>query len=251
MDKKREFNDALSLLVDVASCNGNKLTYDEISKSFDGIIDFEKSKEDVLKYFADQGITICGCPGENIISSVTFNAHTSETEKNFVEMYLDDMKKINILSEEEHLSLVRRFLEGESLLNELANQNLNLVMDVVNELANSGLTTGDMIQEGNLGLIEGISCYNGEADLELFRMHLTNFIKKAISDAIDEQNSSGRIGVHIADRANALDHASAELAKELEREPTLSELAKYVALDEDEVERIIKMSLDALTIDSE
>ena len=106
------------------------------------------------------------------------------------------------------------------------------------------------MQEGNLGLMEGVMTYHGNADLLEFHDHLIASIKNAMHDAILEQNTASRIDSHVADRANELDRASISLSKELDRTPTLEELAKYLSLPEDEVERIMKMSLDALTIDN-
>lgn len=252
MDKKREFNDALSSLVEKAADKGNILDADEVKAAFDGIIDYEQMKDPVIKYLTGQGISISGITdGNKKAASSAKQPHISELEKNFVEMYKEDIKRVDILDEEQHIELIRRHISSENLLNELAEQNLHLVMNIVDDFSKCGLTMGDMIQEGNLGLIEGISCYDGDADIEQFRTHLTGYITDAINDAIDEQNSSSRIGNHIADRANALDHASTELAKDLEREPTLAELSEYLSLDEDEVERVMKMSLDALTIEGE
>ena len=61
-----------------------------------------------------------------------------------------------------------------------------------------------------------------------------------------EQDGSSKIGNHVADRANLLDRASRELSEKLGKAPTLQELAEYVSLPEDEVQRIMQISLDAM-----
>ena len=71
-----------------------------------------------------------------------------------------------------------------------------------------------------------------------------------MSDAIHEQNISCRLGKHLADNANRMDKASVELSRDLGRTPTLPELAKYLSISEEEAERIMKMSLDALNADN-
>lgn len=250
MDKKREFNDALSSLVEIATQNGSVLSEDEVKATFKNIIDYEEMKTPIITYLKGQGITVSGISitSEDSDTTNTF-ATMSELEKNFVEMYKNDVKNIDTADITKHTELLKRHLDGENLLNELTEQNLTLVIDIANNFSQSSLTIGDLIQEGNIGLIEGIACYDGKAELEPFKNHLTNFITNAITAAIEEQNASSRIGNHLADRANSLDHASTELAKDLEREPTLDELSKYLSLDEDEVLRVMKMSLDALTID--
>ncbi|MBQ4069311.1 MAG: hypothetical protein IJC76_08670 [Lachnospiraceae bacterium] len=68
----------------------------------------------------------------------------------------------------------------------------------------------------------------------------------AIQSVIDEEIDAGRIGKHLADRANALDRFSTEFAKENGREATLEELAYGMGLPEEEIRNILKYSLDAL-----
>lgn len=131
----------------------------------------------------------------------------------------------------------------------LLEANLKTVLSLAESFRDKGVSHGDLLQEGNLGLMEGIMTYKGNTAISEFHSHIENTIKNALNDAILEQNTSSRITSHAADRANELDRASITLSKELDRTPTLEELAKYLSLPEDEVERIMKMSLNALTID--
>lgn len=247
MDRKRLFNDALSKLVDMAGRNGNILAKEDIYRVFDGIIDDEEMYSHIYRYLADNKIEVEGFDA----GKADRGSNETELEKAFVEMYKKDLSGIHVLAEEEILSLLKEHLSGNDCLQALTEAHLHMVMDIIGDYGNRGLATGDLIQEGNLGLVEGILSYSGEESLDMFRAHIKGSIHNALKAAIDEQSGSERIGKHIADRANALDHAASELAKDLEREPTLKELAEYLSLAEDEVEKIMKMSLDALTIEGE
>lgn len=247
MDKKRKFNDALSKVVELAGTKGNSLTFDEIRSAFNDIIDDDSMYEHIYKYLAENKITITG-----YISHQTKTiSKDNELEKPFIEMYKNDLSAITIPDDSVQSSVLKELLSGGDVSSTLAEYHLHMVMEIISDYADMGITTGDLIQEGNLGLIEGILSYNGSDNLTEFRNHISSCIHNALKDAIDEQNGSDRIGRHIADRANALDHAASELAKDLEREPTLSELADYLHLSEEEVKNIMKISLDALTIDAE
>lgn len=247
MDKKRQFNDALSQIIELAGTKGNTLTPEDIHNAFNDIIDDDSMYQHIFQYLAENKITITGFLHKTKITE----SKVSELEKTFIEMYKNDLAAIEIPSDEMVLSLLGELLSGADVSSSLAEYHLYMVMEIIEEYNNLGVTAGDLIQEGNLGLLEGILSYQGTQNLSEFRNHLVSCIHNALKDAIDEQNGSDRIGKHIADRANALDHAATELAKDLEREPTLGELAEYLSISEEEVEKVMKISLDALTIDGE
>lgn len=274
-DKKAMFHEALSFLVESANINSGVLTIDEIKDALEGLIEDESMYTLVYDYLAENKIKIQGYISykknntelsKNELSNdsisedqISIGEISSDTEKedmmeqNIVNMYLEDINNAVFLTNDEELDYLSKFLtnsDNKNIINRLTESNLRFVPNIANEYKNKGVTFGDLLQEGNLGLLEGIMTYKAEADLTKFHNHLITSIKTAMHDAILEQNTAERIDSHVADRANELDRASINLSKELDRTPTLEELAKYLALPEDEVERIMKMSLDALTIDN-
>ena len=270
-DKKAQFHEALSFLVESANINSGVLTMDEIKNALEGLIEDESMYSLVYDYLAENKIKIQGYisykkketeseiyENENEISVNDISLDTENDdvkEQGIVNMYLDDITNAVILSEKEELDYLNKFFlssdaNSKDIINRLTESNLKYVPDIANEYKNKGVTYGDLLQEGNLGLMEGVMTYQGNADLTEFHNYLITSIKNAMHDAILEQNTASRIDSHVADRANELDRASISLSKELDRTPTLEELAKYLSLPEDEVERIMKMSLDALTIDN-
>ena len=281
-EKKAQFHEALAFLVESANINSGVLTTDEIKSALDGLIDDESMFTLVYDYLAENKITIQGYlpysknktdASDNIIDmDDTITIKTSDTtqamadsdaetdisendskEQHIVDMYLSDINNASSLSETEEVSLLKQYASdhmNREIINSLTESNLKLVLSVAEEFKNHGVSYGDLLQEGNLGLMEGIMTYRGNSSIPEFHEHLINAIQNAMEDAIQEQNASSRLGAHAADRANELDRASVALGKELDRTPTLEELAKYLSLPEDEIERIMKMSLDALTIDN-
>lgn len=283
-EKKAQFHDALTFLVESANINAGAVTVDEIKSTFDGIIedesmfpliynyllehrikidglktsdmsqsiDMDSSDESDLRFFNDEGSSkspdIC-----SDMQSVSASASAEDSkEQNIINMYMNDMQSADGLSADEEADKLAEYISdhmNRQIVNELIETNLRLVPSIANMYKNQGVSYGDLLQEGNLGLIEGVMTYKGTSDTEEFHQYLTDIIKNAMNDAVVEQNASSRIGFHAADRANELDRASVTLSKELDRTPTLEELAKYLSLPEDEVERIMKMSLNALTID--
>ena len=269
-EKKSQFHEALSFLVESANINNGSLTIDEIKSALNDVITDDEQYTLVYDYLLENKISIKGYvpivkkspanisyneaeDGNADISEINVSTSVDDAkEKTFVDMYYDDLENMVVLTEEEELILLEKVLADTSdklSLNSLIEGNLKTVIELAEDFRNKGVSHGDLLQEGNLGLMEGILTYDGKLLLEEFHSHLENSIRNAINDAILEQNASSRINFHVADRANELDCASIALSKELDRTPTLEELAKYLSLPEDEVERIMKMSLNALTID--
>lgn len=247
MDKRRKFNDALSEIVELAGTKGGTLSSDDINNAFKDIIDDDSMYSHIYSYLAENKITVTGY--SHLKAGPV--SKDNDLEKPYIEMYKNDLSAINIPPDSEQSALLSDLLSGADVSSQLAEYHLKMVLEIIEKYSNMGVTTGDLIQEGNLGLMEGILSYKGTDNLADFRNHISSCIHNSLKDAIDEQNGADRIGNHIADRANALDHAALQLAEDLEREPTLKELADYLSLSEDEVEKVMKISLDALTIDAE
>lgn len=282
MDKKQLFNEALSAIVELAAAQNNTLSLDDIHSAFEGIIDDDSLYEHIFSYLAENKIAIEGYINTDSLAKKTESndisreisadedsapADTSideNLERAYVDMYMEELKSIPVPDEATICELLpRHFAKDKCATSQLTECMLHNVVNISKEYAGSGVTTADLIQEGNLGLVEGIGSYTDDNEelMELdeltrfsydkFMAHVNSAIRNAILNAIDEQTNSTRLGRHVADRANALDHAATELAKKLERQPSLAELAKHLGLSEAEVERVMKMSLDALTIDVE
>lgn len=274
-EKQLQFHEALAFLVETSNINNGMVSLDEIHKTFDGIIEDESMYQYIYDYLLENKITIQDYIQHNpkntlSVSESEQSANISpsgnipfenEEERKFVSMYLDEVNSHTKLNEAEELELLKLLYDTASeddiknAGNKLIEGNLHLVLSAIEDFKNKGVTIGDLIQEGNLGLIEGVSTYfsnhpNAPVHLLEFHDYLLQCIAYAMTDAINEQNVSSRIGKHLADNANRLDKASVELSQELGRTPTIQELAKYLSISEEEAQRIMKMSLDALTIDN-
>ncbi len=174
----------------------------------------------------------------------------TDSEKKILDMYMSELKNNHSYSDQEKLSLIETLVNSKakdsSITNKLVEAYLNLAIELSKEYAGKGISIADLIAEGNLALIESINSYKQAVDLTTFKNQLTRDITNAMTKLILEQDGSSRIGNHVADRANLLDRASRELSEKLGKTPTLQELAEYVSLPEDEVQRIMQISLDAM-----
>ena len=260
MDKKLEFNEALSALIEYATVNGNEITVENVHTYFDDILDSEEKFDAVYKYLLDNKIRITDLDTSKYATKSDDHHHenesahdhdhhhgdSSEEEKMFLEMYMKELKDVPVISPEEKAILIEKGCRGDrDSFSRLIEAYLPTVMEYVDRFMGQGVRRGDLIQEGNLGLIEGIMNYDNSIDFDTF---IGVYIEKAIKDAIDEELSVSRIAAHAADRANAISDATTELAQKLGREATIEELCEYMSLTEDEIRDVMKMSLDAMTI---
>lgn len=252
MNKKLEFNTALTSLIELAAANANTLTTKQIENTFEGIID-KDMLEYVYEYLIENKVVIKGYiePLKSSADSTSSDDDTkykeSATEQAYINMYMDELNDIPEISLADELELIRQAHDGNTKAKDkLIEIKLMRVVGIANKYTGKSIPTSDLIQEGNLGLIEGVATFNDDISIVAFNAHIDKCIERAIQSIIDEEIDAGRIGKHLADRANALDRFSTEFAKENGREATLEELAYGLGLPEEEIRNILKYSLDAL-----
>lgn len=254
MDKKLEFNEALSALIEYATVNGSIITTKDVKEYFKDIIADDAQYMAVYKYLVSTNIKISDMDIETEPDSVEIKAaedtslpNSVETEEGtaFLNMYFDELKSIKKEKNDDSDHLIKASMDGDKdAINKLTELHLDMVIKVADEFSSSPLRKSDLIGTGNVALFEAIISYDGsEKDYETY---LENYVRNAIKNAETEEINSVRIFNHVADRANALSDATTELAKELEREATLEELCEKLSLSEEEVRNVMKMSLEAI-----
>ena len=246
MDKKLEFNEALSALIEFATVNGNVINSRDIKAHFKDIVDDEAKYMAIYKYLLSQKIKIEDIDEDiQTIDAVLPNAAETEVGRAFLQMYYDEMKELNIQSNEGVDNLVKLSMDGDkAAINKLTEMHLNLVVEIADEFKNSPLRESDLVGTGNVALFEAIVGYDGSSPD--YSSYLKEYVRNAINVAIEDEISSFRVFNHAANRANALSDATTELAQELEREATLEELCEKLSLSEEEVRNVMKMSLEAI-----
>ena len=178
----------------------------------------------------------------------------AETNKELavIEMYMKDVENIPQLSDEEKEDLIMRLADGDSsVVDDLVNSELLHVAEMAQDYRDKGVTFGDLIQEGNVALTEVISDYDGDGDPEAFDELVDEAVKEAFESAIKEQAESDKISQHLADKLNLLDDTTKRLTEKLGRVPEASELAKEMDIPEEEVDNLLKISLDVLSVNED
>lgn len=164
-------------------------------------------------------------------------------------MYLEEMRGITPLDRDEMVSVLEGTAMGDAAArSRLVEGCLGQVLEIVREYGDSELPISDLVQEANTALMLAAIEYDGS---EPWNELMTRRVKESVELALEEQRTENQIEETMAARVNVLQTVSQVLAKELGREATLEELSAKMKMTEDEVRDIMKLALDALTVNGE
>lgn len=167
---------------------------------------------------------------------VITNSITRRDERS-IEKYLNEIAKYEVLSPEEELNLFQRHKTGDpNALQKIINHNLRFVVSVAKQYQHIGLKLGDLINEGNIGLIKAAQRFDETKGFK-FISYAVWWIRQSILQAISERSRKIRIPQNQQSLAIKVKQKRVELIQQLEREPTIAELAKETDLPEATVER--------------
>ena len=167
-----------------------------------------------------------------------------------VRLHLREIGKIPLLSAEEELALAQRVVKGDKKAKDkMAEANMRLVVSIAKRYSGRGLDFLDLIQEGHTGLLRAVEKFDPDKGFK-FSTYATWWIRQAITRAIADQARTIRIPVHMVETINKLLRTQRRMTQELNREPTIEELAKELEMEPERVEYVIKIkqyisSLDA------
>jgi RNA polymerase primary sigma factor len=173
-----------------------------------------------------------------------------------MDKYLHEIAKIKLITADEEVDLARRIHKGDmEARDRLINANLRFVISVSKQYQNRGLSLPDLINEGNLGLIEAAQRFDETRGFK-FISYAVWWIRQAIIYALAKQTRIVRLPLNRMSHINKIKKSIAELEQEYEREPTILEITQALELTPTDVTVAIKnagwyISLDAPFVQGE
>lgn len=146
-------------------------------------------------------------------------------ESQSLDKYLHEIGKVDLITAEEEVILAQKIREGDqAALERLTKTNLRFVVSVAKQYQNQGLTLGDLINEGNLGLIKAAKRFDETKGFK-FISYAVWWIRQSILQAIAEQSRIVRLPLNQVGSLSKITKAFSKLEQEYEREPSPEELA--------------------------
>jgi len=164
-------------------------------------------------------------------------------------MYMREISRYDLLTAEEEIALSNRMNAGDDGARQYMIQaNLRLVVKISRRYMGRGVAFGDLIEEGNLGLIRAVEKFDVAHGCR-FSTYATWWIRQAVERAIMNQSRTIRVPVHVAKEYNSVLRHGSELRASLNREPTELEVANAMGIPVARVQKLIKTSLGTESAD--
>ena len=210
-----------------------------VDKTFDEIPDEELAEEEednseILK--------------ANNLEEALFNEGISVDDP--VKIYLKEIGRVPLLSNEEEQELARRMAEGdEDARAKLSEANLRLVVSIAKRYAGRGMMFLDLIQEGNMGLIKAVEKFDYSKGYK-FSTYATWWIRQAITRAIADQARTIRIPVHMVETINKVMRVERQLLQELGRQPKPEEVAQEMGMSVEKIREVLKIAQEPIPLET-
>lgn len=290
MQDKENFLAMLAAIVDLAKAQDNIITMDEIKELLDDSAFTAEQMGHVYEYLAANQIRIQGyirnikANDEDVNISSIDNATESDNEQeyldeeskkalqelkereerfekeeaSYIKMYLEDLEAISPMVDGEMDMLINSLRKGNRSAKErLLELHLREVVDIAKSYKGKGIFVGDLIQEGNIGLMTALEeiCIGANRvpteSIPDTLEYIVNRIRESMEFVIHEQQDDKILENRIVEKINFISSCVKDLAEEFGREATLDELVEFTKLEKSEIADIMELAKDALSVSND
>lgn len=171
-------------------------------------------------------------------------------ENKSLDQYFQEIGKYELITSDEEVELAIKIRNGDKeAKDKLVRANLRFVVSVAKMYQNQGLSLGDLINEGNIGLVKAAQRFDETRGFK-FISYAVWWVRQGIMSAIADQSRVVRLPLNRVGNLSRLSKVYRDLEQELERKPTTEELAKILEISADEVAYILQIASRQVSVDA-
>jgi RNA polymerase primary sigma factor len=171
-------------------------------------------------------------------------------ESQSLDKYLQEIGRVDLITAEVEVELAKRIREGDQVaLEKLTKANLRFVVSVAKQYQNNGLTLGDLINEGNLGLIKAAKRFDEKRGFK-FISYAVWWIRQSIMQALAEQSRIVRLPLNRVGSLSKISKTFSDLEQKFQREPSTEEVAEVIGITTEEVLANLRVSGRHVSMDA-
>jgi RNA polymerase primary sigma factor len=179
-----------------------------------------------------------------------FSERSPYDDENILSIYLKEINKIDLLTREEENTYARNAANGDpESIEKLIKANLRFVVNVAKKYQKQGLPLSDLINEGNIGLMNAIERYDVDKGYH-FISYAVWWIRQAILKAICEKSRMIRLPLNRANELVQIQKASKALQGEKGEDPDISEIARATNMKDEHVISLMNISRDLISLET-
>jgi len=171
-------------------------------------------------------------------------------ESQSLDKYLQEIGRVSLITADEEVNLAQRIREGDQVaLEKMVTANLRFVVSVAKQFQNKGLSLGDLINEGNIGLVKAAMRFDEKRGFK-FISYAVWWIRQAIMQAVAEQSRVVRIPMNRVGSVNKMNRTLSNLEQKFQREPSMEELGEVLRLTPEQITDTLQMGNRQISIDA-
>jgi RNA polymerase primary sigma factor len=172
-----------------------------------------------------------------------------KAEVSLLSQYFSEIREFSLLTKDEEKTLARDIKKGSrEALNELVESNLSFVAKVASEYRSLGLPFEDLLNEGNVGLIEAAHRFDASKDIK-FISYAIWWIRKSILKALSEQSHTVRLPYSQMKKVKEIRKAERALRKEFGRKPTREEISIHLEKSLAKIDKVLQHTAHEVSLD--
>ncbi|MGC8768721.1 sigma-70 family RNA polymerase sigma factor [Calditerrivibrio sp.] len=177
---------------------------------------------------------------------IAISSLTDDSIKDFI----NKIDKFKPLTREEEYDLGKKIQQGDQeALNKLILSNIKFVVSMANRYKNTGVSLSDLINQGNLGLVEAAKRFDPDKGVK-FISYAVWWIRQAMIQLLAEQSGTVKLPIKQASLLYKINEAIETLSKQYHREPTSEEISEYLNIPKENIENILMVSKNYLSFES-